>query len=430
MNKKLFIVLIYTWILSTALIPIVINGNNYISNLLFQSGKYFFGAFFYCSLWSAILLYLFTLKNKKLLLGIMLISSTLNMLLINISFIHLFKLATFAALIIWLACIFHGGIKVVRQKITPNEQEWLTILLSFFLPLSILISSYWLQLGGKLNTKIDDPLLYAIDATLGFYPTFSMGQFLAHLTPAIQKTLYVLYATLPFAWTLVYLLRSQQTKSGSHELINETLLATFLAAVTYYLIPGFGPLCMFAGVWPWHAPSALIDPTALFYAGHFPRNCVPSLHAAWAICIWRHAQVGNRAIRILSMLWLLGLLISTMALGQHYLIDIVIAFAFMTMIRGNCATSLPINAAPRSYAIFFGAGLCVFWFILIFFGIPLLRLSPIIPWVLYSGSIITSCVIEHRLAAANNRFKNKLNYLITPHTMREPPPPSFSGVSE
>src|SRR5207249_4925785 len=131
--------------------------------------------------------------------------------------------------------------------------------------------------------------------------------------------------------------------------------------------PACGTLHAFPGSWPWSPPN-FTHPQSFLYVNLFPRNCLPSLHTAWALLIWRQWQLNKGYFpRMLISLWLIFLLISTITCGGHYLIDVIVGFAFAVMVQGICDSSMHSNR--RLQAIFGGAIMCLSWLFLIGFGI-------------------------------------------------------------
>jgi hypothetical protein len=389
--------------LIAALLPLIINAEHYIYDLLSQNTKSTASTFFYSALWGGIFIYLSTAKYKKIPIVITLISCLLILVLtvyqqqLELKF---FTLTALASVISYSTCMICGTRDLIRKKITAQQ----TPLAYLFMPLFIILSAYALYLTIALAPSVDDQLLYATDATLGFYPTFFMGKLFAVLSLWPQIIIYIIYATLPFAWAVVYLNCYRTLKAEPASLIKEVLITALLGTAAYLIIPAYGPLNLLGSSWPWHTISALAHPSAIISNVIYPRNCMPSLHVVVAYLIWRHAQVSKPPMRIIFTLWLFILVLSTLMLGQHYLIDVIVAFPFVTFIRGICATSFPPTAAPRLQAILVGAGLCCAWFLLISFGLPLLRLSPIIPWILYTGTIFVACISEYRLAVNKSTF--------------------------
>jgi hypothetical protein len=83
-------------------------------------------------------------------------------------------------------------------------------------------------------------------------------------------------------------------------------LAGLCAVPFYILFPAVGP-------------THIGEPFAM-------RNCIPSMHVAWAILLWRAALPGWK--RKAMALFVPLTAISTLTTGEHYLIDIIVAIPY------------------------------------------------------------------------------------------------------
>ena len=68
-----------------------------------------------------------------------------------------------------------------------------------------------------------------------------------------------------------------------------------------------------------------------------PRNCMPSLHTAWATAIFIHSREGPRLLRFAGAFWLIATLGATLGFGYHYGADIVAGVVFALTSRRPCA---------------------------------------------------------------------------------------------
>jgi hypothetical protein len=71
-----------------------------------------------------------------------------------------------------------------------------------------------------------------------------------------------------------------------------------------------------------------------------PRNCMPSLHTAWATTLFVHSRKGSRAMRFAGTFWLAATVTATLGFGYHYGADVIAGAVF----------ALTIEAAMRSFA--------------------------------------------------------------------------------
>jgi hypothetical protein len=93
-----------------------------------------------------------------------------------------------------------------------------------------------------------------------------------------------------------------------------------------------------ADLWP-HTPPPIHTPHPMPYDEITPRNCMPSLHTAWATAIFLHTRKGPRFLRFAGAFWLIATLTATLGFGYHYGADLVAGVVF----------ALTIEAALRSF---------------------------------------------------------------------------------
>ena len=96
-----------------------------------------------------------------------------------------------------------------------------------------------------------------------------------------------------------------------------------LGFACYWLIPAAGPRFTFPS-YPSQEPA--ISAQALYIHGAFP-NCVPSLHLTWALLSARYS-------RWRGLMWTFVALTvaSTLALGEHYAVDLIVAVPFTAVL--------------------------------------------------------------------------------------------------
>lgn len=92
-----------------------------------------------------------------------------------------------------------------------------------------------------------------------------------------------------------------------------------------------------ADLWP-DTPQPVSTPHPMPFDEITPRNCMPSLHTAWATAIFIHSRKGPWALRSAGTFWLIATLGATLGFGYHYGADIIAGVVF----------TLTIEAALRS----------------------------------------------------------------------------------
>jgi membrane-associated phospholipid phosphatase len=226
-------------------------------------------------------------------------------------------LSTFAGLIVIAAA------GLVRQDRAHRRQDLLTAI-GFAL---------YIAAGIKLHLAIVhwfpktlDPQFLHYDQTLGFQPLHVMA--LARQHPAVlaflEASYWLLSGMLGLAWVVEQ---------------NRVLrLAAFLGGVFcfafYMLLPAVGPV-----FYNWNAGIAL----------NAPRNCMPSMHLTWAMLMAWNAR--RLPWRLLFGIYSLIMAAATLAIGQHYLIDLLAAVPYAILIQISAASLLhpkKVQAPPLS----------------------------------------------------------------------------------
>ena len=103
-----------------------------------------------------------------------------------------------------------------------------------------------------------------------------------------------------------------------------------IAFVLYHFYPAAGPIYAFGQAFPASLPDPATlasIPAGLAMPGA-ARNCMPSVHFFWAILAAAEARGLGRAWRACFVLFAVLTAFATIALGEHYVIDLVIAVPF------------------------------------------------------------------------------------------------------
>jgi len=187
-----------------------------------------------------------------------------------------------------------------------------------------------------------DPALLRIDLALFGDATYAAGRLLLR-HPALRWAAVYSYVALPLVGAAVYSLaligRSGRVRPAT--LLCLWGVAGALGALCYPLAPAVGPAWVFPG-WPWHLPPLNLDRT--LGPPDMPRNAMPSLHAAWALLVCWGAREAPRWVWALLLPWVVLMLLATVGIGGHYVIDLVAALplaAASAWITSRISTGLP-----------------------------------------------------------------------------------------
>ncbi|MFG2501900.1 phosphatase PAP2 family protein [Streptomyces sp. NPDC048441] len=212
----------------------------------------------------------------------------------------------------------------------------------------------WLLITSKTHPTVLDQYVATADHALG-NPSWLAGRLLEATGPLGTHVLDLVYAQLAVAAIVVavYQLRdvAAERRFPRHHLVRTFLVIGLLGPGIYMIFPVVGPIFAYgpgtsgtgglqwawADLWP-HTPPPLSAPHPIPYDGITPRNCMPSLHTAWATTIFIHSRKGPRFLRYAGTFWLTATLCATLGFGYHYGVDLIAGVVF----------ALTVEAALRS----------------------------------------------------------------------------------
>jgi hypothetical protein len=265
-------------------------------------------------------------------------------------------------------------------------------------PMLALVDGYSVPLNIWLRPKTYDAFLLAFDGSLGFQPSFMLGQFLLQ-NPTARNLTTIVYYALPLTVGIVYASDRMRIQKPVAILVL-FLTFTILGFAQYSVYPAVGPRHAFAGMYPQAPPSLaeiVLQPMAV---PDSPRNCMPSLHLGGALLVWWNSRHWPWWGRLLVGLFVLATAFATLALGEHYLADLIVVFPFALIFQSACTTSLPWSERVRRNSFYIGIFLTVLWLFLLRFGVQLFAASLFFPWGLLLVTVVWSMMLERDLAAA------------------------------
>ncbi len=213
----------------------------------------------------------------------------------------------------------------------------------------------WLLITSKTRPTVLDPYVATADHALGD-PSWLAGRVLRASGPVSTYVLDLVYAQLAVAAIVValYQLRNvaAEGRFPRHHLVRTFLLIGLVGPGIYMVFPVVGPIFAYgpgtsgtggvewavADLWP-NTPPPIGLPHPVPYDGITPRNCVPSLHTAWATAIFIHSRKGPRLLRFAGAFWLVATLSATLGFGYHYGVDLIAGVVF----------ALTVEAALRTF---------------------------------------------------------------------------------
>ncbi len=170
--------------------------------------------------------------------------------------------------------------------------------------------------------------------------------------------------------------------------------------LSYFAVPACGPSYQFGTAFPASAPEpALLSGAPLpLSVPAAPRNCLPSLHLSWALMVLLNTRGLPAVIRGAAAAFFALTALATLGLGEHYLVDLVVAVPFTVGFQAVCNRVVPVLDGARLLCAGWGVCATAGWMVFLRLGTPLYRDSAGLAWALSVVTVAVSLVTERRLA--------------------------------
>jgi Domain of unknown function (DUF5933)/PAP2 superfamily len=218
-----------------------------------------------------------------------------------------------------------------RAEITPAFRG---VAFGLLLIIATKVADTWLRITAITRPMVFDEYALLADHALA-QPSWLFGR-LAHAGgPVLNAAFHWVYIELPIAAMVVaiYQLRNVRTVGWPrHFLLPTFLLLGLIGPLIYVLFPLVGPDYAFGDAgrgfqvgdyWPHALPPIDLLPRAIGFDDQTPRNCMPSMHTAWALAVFIHSRRGPHWLRTGGTFWLVCTIAATLGFGYHYGVDLV-----------------------------------------------------------------------------------------------------------
>ena len=299
-----------------------------------------------------------------------------------------------------------SSVAVLGTRTIWARKQDRVLLLYAFLPAILFVASEYmastlLEYTEALHPKTFDLYLYSFDCSLRVQFGFLLGQiFSRHLWFRFVALLF--YIALPLPLALIYSAQLRLRNKNAFSIMLAFLVTGPIGVLFYNMVPATGPVYVFRQGFPWHPlPTAqamhlVLETIPLKGA----RNAIPSLHMAWVLLVWWNSKGLSRWIRASALAFVIFTVFATLGLGEHYFVDLVVAFPFALMVQALCSYPLPFNDGARRDAVLFGTFASLGWMAAVSFATPLFWISPIVPWTMVIATISISGWLMHSLQNA------------------------------
>lgn len=301
-----------------------------------------------------------------------------------------------------LAALLLFGLRAVWAS--GQEQR---MLLYAFVPSLAFAASDWyasdmLAITERLHPKVYDFYLFSYDASLVMQPATKLAQLFV-LHPWFRISSMIVYVGLALPIALVYGLALRRHGRRALPVMYAFLATGPIGILFYNILPALGPAHVFGSAFPFHLPNyiqaARLVPDVVAHPG--PRNAIPSLHMGWMLLAWWNSKGLPVFWRIVVLYFLVFTVFATLGTGEHYVVDLVVAFPFALLLQALCRTSLPMRARRRFLPLAVAFLSIVIWMALLVFAYRLFWISPAIPWIAailtIGGSILLHRWLTHEV---------------------------------
>lgn len=300
-----------------------------------------------------------------------------------------------------IASLLVLAVQVVRSHSSGTERKLYrkTFYAGAVFPLCSLLIGYSVPLTVWLRPKTYDAFLLAADGGLGFQPSFDLRRLLTGSYNWWGVTTVIYYA-LPLGVCILYAshLAFERAQQRRPVMILALFLSLMVVGSALYLVyPAVGPKHAFGEFYPRNLPRLAEIAIHPISVPADPRNCMPSLHLAGALAIWWNSCLWPRWGRWLAAIFLCATIFSTLALGEHYLVDLVVAVPFTLILQAAWTVSVPFAQPARSKPLVVGMTLTLAWLVLLRYGLRLWLISPLIAWTLIVSTVVWCLVLEKKL---------------------------------
>jgi predicted membrane-bound spermidine synthase len=263
-----------------------------------------------------------------------------------------------------------------------------------------------LMVGATIQPATLDFVAYRIDATLGFNPSVVLAVWAAAV-PWFKTLLEAAYALVLLVFPVLYGLQLRSGVAPPVSYLKVWSVGVLLGYFTYFLFPITGPLYAFGEkTFPLYMPALeqiAPHPAVVPFA---PRNGMPSMHFGWALLFWINASLlpmprAAKLLRPLAAIFVGLTGLATLALGEHYLVDLVVAVPFVIGVQALCTSVLPWNNKARRNGVLWGFAIAYAWIVAMLVGGQWFISIPGMTWLAIIATLVAAPLLYLPLARAS-----------------------------
>jgi len=270
---------------------------------------------------------LLTLFFLAMLSGLALVSAP-----VNSAWAGLF--ATYAALAVAILAA-----AAYRTRVSPSRRGFYLSVICSVMTVSIVFNSLGDLIAGIHATTYDDFLIAVDHGIFGVHPTVWMERWISPTLSALLQFAYISYYFIPLSLGIVLIARGRF--GAFEEVLFGILLCFYLSYLGYLLVPAIGPRFTLSHLQTGDLQLYPVIETIQEALNALEKNktdAFPSGHTAVSLmCLYFAWKEREKKLFAVFIPVVTGLLISTVYLRYHYVIDVI---------AGIALTGLTIALAP------------------------------------------------------------------------------------
>ena len=273
----------------------------------------------------------------------------------------------------------------------------------FLLIVAVKIGAAWLTVINNVRPTVLDQYVMLADHALG-QPSWLFGRLIDAGGPVVAGVLHGVYGQLALAAMIVSIYQLRNARFGDwpqHFLVRSFLILGLIGPVIYVLFPVIGPAYVFGAegeglqignYWPHILPPIDMPAGMIPFDDSRARNCMPSMHTAWALAIFLHTRTGPRWLRWAGTFWLVGTVSATLGFGYHYGVDLIAGAVLCLTVES--ALREPVTGRSRARVWLVTAGTVYFAALLLCFRYLAVEMAryPVVFGPLLIASFAAFCV--------------------------------------
>jgi membrane-associated phospholipid phosphatase len=252
--------------------------------------------------------------------------------LVNPAWVSLF--ATYAALAVAILAA-----ALYRTRVGPSKKGFYLSVAATVISLPIIFNSLGALIAGIHPTTFDTQLIAIDHAIFGVHPTVWLERLINPLLTGLLQIAYISYYFIPLSLGVVLIAKGRFGEF--EEVLFGILLCFYLSYIGYLLVPAIGPRFTLSHLQSGGLQGSPIIETIQATLNALEKNktdAFPSGHTAVSLmCLYYAWKEREQKLFAVLIPVVTGLLISTVYLRYHYVIDVI---------AGIALTGLTIALAP------------------------------------------------------------------------------------